>query len=85
MKRCREWTVYMLAEHPAPEPFVNPEPQTDGLKPLETKGSGFHDTSWNPEPVGTPREGATTSPLMRPTSSPEVVHDSTAILDATIA
>lgn len=24
MKRCREWTVYMLAEHPDPEPFVNP-------------------------------------------------------------
>ena len=48
----------LVAATTARFPVRAAEGQADGLKPLETKGSE-HDTSWNPEPVGTPRESRT--------------------------
>ncbi|KAB8287351.1 IS3509a transposase [Bifidobacterium ramosum] len=39
MKRCCEWTVYMLAEHPDPESFVTPAHwKTVGKEPVEDNG-----------------------------------------------
>lgn len=76
--------LMMLPENSGSLTFLYLTRQAGGLKPLETKGSGPR-YFVEPGAGGYPQRGGTSNLLMRPTSSPEVVHDSTSILDATIA